>query len=486
MTALNLCLNDRTHSPRPWISLALLLCGGLYAQVNNSPLIYIQTIGVPTWTNTGSTQANSDIFGFNPLTHILYMADRVNHSVTAIDTQKNEVIGIMPIPGNPSTNGVLVAPDLQQMVVTDGRTNVYVYDLRLPGAGPDVYNLPNVGGNTDALDYDPLNHTVYVINGTAPYYETGIDLINKTVSNQFQLPGPPELMRWNPVDGTIAQVITGGSSGPSVVIYDPVANKINATYATPNCTAHGIEIDAVTNTALLGCGPGAQILMDLRTGNVLKTFADVNTSDLIGYNPNTRRFYTGSGGNTSTGSSCPADSGKLIPVIGVFDAKGSADAGLGREIGVQCSGRNTKGPGFDPLQNFVYVAVRQWPTDPNDANTGNNGVMVFWDPSGPAQPPTTKTQATMQAFSAGGPTGGVTMTLQGRVMRADALLQAVSGTYVLLNITTTVGNEQVGCAVNPAGTTHCDANLLGDPIIGGSVLLGVDGVPVARGTITGS
>src|SRR5579864_4368265 len=84
---------------------ALLVTGTAFAQVNTSPLVYIQTIGVPTWTNTGTTQANSDIFGFNPLTHILYMADRVNHSVTAIDTHENIVVGIMPVPGNPSTNG---------------------------------------------------------------------------------------------------------------------------------------------------------------------------------------------------------------------------------------------------------------------------------------------------------------------------------------------------------------------------------------------
>src|SRR5579872_2886155 len=100
--------NDQPRSPRLWTALLLLVCSVAHAQVNNSPLIYIQTIGVPNWTNAN---ANSDIFGFNPQTHILYMADRVNHSVTAIGTQKNEVIGIMPIPGAPSTNGVLVAPD---------------------------------------------------------------------------------------------------------------------------------------------------------------------------------------------------------------------------------------------------------------------------------------------------------------------------------------------------------------------------------------
>jgi hypothetical protein len=468
------------------VGLALLLSPIASAQVNTSPLQYVQTIIVPTWTNTGSSQANSDIFAFNPLTHMLYVADRTNHSVDAIDTTANIVVGVMTIPGAPSTNGVLIAPDLQQMVVTDGKTNVFVYDLRLPGGGPDQYNLPNIGGGTDALDYDPLNHTVYVINGTAPYYITGIDLVKKVITSQLKLPGSPELMRWNPNDGLIYQVITDGDNmnvGAGVAIYDPVKNSIKPTWLTPGCVAHGIEIDAVTNTALLGCGPGAQMLLNLTDGSILKTFAEVNTSDLIGYNPNTRRFYTGSSGNTSTLSGCPVDSSKLIPVVGVFDAKGAASAGTGRVIGVQCSGRNAKGPGIDPLQNYIYVATRQYPVDPNDPNTGQAGILVYWDPSGSTQPPTTQTQATLVG---GGITGSVQMTLRGRAIRAAGAFQGIGGTTAVINITTTVGNEAIGCAVNTGGTTHCDGNLIGDPLIGGSVLLGVDGALAAQGAISGS
>jgi hypothetical protein len=300
------------------------------------------------------------------------------------------------------------------------------------------------------------------------------------------LPGSPELMRWNPNDGKIYQVITDGdnkNAGAGVAVYDPVANTIQPTWLTPGCVAHGIEIDAVSNTALLGCGPGPQTLISLKDGSMLKTFPDVNTSDLIGYSPNTRRFYTGSSGNTSAGSGCPSDSGNLIPVVGVFDAKGTASAGLGREIGVQCSGRNAKGPGIDPLQNLIYVAVRQYPSDPNDPNTGQAGLLVYWDPSGPAQPPTTKTQATLNA---GGVSGPVTMILSGRAIQVHAELAGIGGTTALLNVTTTVGNEVVRCGANPSGTTVCDGVLIGDPLIGGSVLLGVDGVPVAQGSISGS
>src|SRR5215472_10343924 len=157
----------------------------------SGPLVYLQNIPVPGWTNTGTTQANLDIFGFNPYTRALYIADRTNHSITVIDTISNTVTGQISVPGGASPNGAMIATNLQKLVVTDGKTNVFVYDLRVPGS-PDTYNLPGVGGNTDALDYDPLNQTVYVINGTAPYYMTGIDLVNRKIRSQLQLPASPE------------------------------------------------------------------------------------------------------------------------------------------------------------------------------------------------------------------------------------------------------------------------------------------------------
>ena len=326
----------------------------------NAGLVYLQTIQVPTWTNTGATQGNFDIFGFNPQTRIMYLADRTNTGITAINTRTNSVVGVLAVPGNPSVNGALIASDLQQLVVTDGLSNVFVYDLRVPTAAPDKYVLPNVKGGTDALDYDPLNQTVYVINGTAPYYITGIDLAYKTVSTQLALPGSPELTKFNPVDGLIYQVINDGdnaSKGAAVVAYDPAANSIKASYPTPGCAPHGFDIDPVTNTGLVGCGTDqAQLLMSLRDGSILKSFPDVTGTDLLAYNPNNRRFYTGSGSNVSTASGCPADSNKTFPLIGVFDP-----AGPGKLVGVACTGRSGKGPGIDPIQNFIYVATRQYP-----------------------------------------------------------------------------------------------------------------------------
>ena len=473
----------------PWLVLGLLAISCLLGQgtAPNAGLIYLQTIPIPNWATSGANQANFDLFTFDPVSSVMYVADRVNHSVTAIDTHTNGVIGVIPVPGAPGTNGVLVIPDLQQLVVTDGKTNVFVYDLRVPGMGPDQYTLPNIGGNTDALDYDPLNGTVYVINGTAPSYMSGIDLVHKTIASQLKLPGAPELNRFNVNDGLIYQVITAfddNKNNSGVVAFDPVSNTIKATYLTPNCMGHGIDIDPVTNVAVVGCGTNqAQVMLDLSNGTILKTFPDVTGTDLLTFSPATRRFYIGASGNQSTTTGCPQDTTKAFPIIGVIDAQGSRASGVGRLVGVQCTGRGSK-LGVDTNQNFLYVGARQFPVDPTDPNKGQAGLLVFYDPAAP-QPVTTQTRASLAAMGGGASLGTVQIRPAGRRgLRATVITPAISGSSARLTITTTAGYEVMPCGVDPGTkTAYCDGPLVGDPLIGGVALLGVDGSPVARGVV---
>ena len=449
-----------------------------------SPLVPIQVIPVPNWTNTGSTQANLDLFAFNPWTHTLYVADRTNHAVTAIDTISDNVVGILPIPSGGSTNGVMVALDVQKLVVTDGKANVYVWDLRVPGLAPDAYALPGVTGGTDALDYDPLNHTVYVINGTAPYFMSGIDLVNRKISSQLALPGSPELMRFNPNDGLIYQAVTDGDNagkGKGLYVFDPVANTIKSLNLTSACTPHGVEIDPVSNVLLLGCSPGGQVMMDLnQAGAVINTFNNITGTDLTAYNPNTRNFYTGSGSNNVVSNGCPTDSGKNYPLIGVFNAPAAGQANL---VGVACTGRSAKGPGVNPIDNFVYVGTRQFPVDPNDATTGQNGVIVYWDPA-PRMDANPGKGATLTALTGKQTLGTIPFTTaQRRGLRGTASLQGVPNGNIVLIVPTSLGNETIPCYNQTDGSTFCDGPLLGAPMKGAPALLGVNGAPFARGVI---
>jgi hypothetical protein len=446
--------------------------------VPGAGLVYLLNTPMPNWSTAGGSW---DLFAFNPYTRIMYVADRTNHSIDAIDTRNNNLVGVLQTPSLGNTNGVLVAPDLQQLVATDGKTNVFVYDLRLPQGLPDTYSIPGITGGTDALDYDPLNHTVYVINGAANFM-TGIDLLYKRIVSQFSLPGTTELMRWSPVDGLIYQIITGGSMGIGVAGYDPAKNNLAHFYPLANCAPHGIEIDAPTNTALIGCGTnGPQQLMSLKDGSILKTFPDVTGADLLAYNPNLRRFYAPNGSNVSTTTGCPTLTNKTTtPIIGVI-----SPLGTGSLAGVTCSSRSSHAMGVDPIQNVLYVAGLQYPADPASTTTGVAGIQLFYDPAPLGQPLTTTTKATLAPLGHATVQGSIRTSPMGRSVRMDATLQGVSGLTAIVNVTTTVGNESMECSINYATlAAYCGGGMVGDPLIGGIVLVGVDGVPVASGTIT--
>src|SRR5437763_1002873 len=121
-----------------------LLTALVWGQLPNGGVQFSQTITIPGWRATGAAgNANVDLMGFNPVTRMMYLADRTNRGIDVIDTHANSVVGLIPMPpgsvySTPITgpNGVLVAINLQQLVVTDGLQSVYVWDLRAPQAQP--------------------------------------------------------------------------------------------------------------------------------------------------------------------------------------------------------------------------------------------------------------------------------------------------------------------------------------------------------------
>jgi hypothetical protein len=167
-------------------------------------------------------------------------------------------------------------------------------------------------------------------------------------------------------------------------------------------------------------------------------------------------------------------------LIGIFNAPGPGQANF---VGVQCTGRSAKGPGVDPIDNFVYVGTRQYPVDPNDATTGQNGVLVYWDTS-PRMDATHGTRATLSTLDGSKSLGAIQFsTTQKRGLRGSATLQGLQGGTALVVVPTSIGNETIPCSVGSDGTGNCDGPLLGAPLIGAPALLGVDGAPAGRGMI---
>jgi hypothetical protein len=372
---------------------------------------------------------------------------------------------------------VQVASDIRRLVVTDRVSKAYIYDLSLPGGPPFAVNTPTA---PDELDYDPIHRRVYIGNTTAPYFLTGIDLSGPTAGSvvaSIPLPGSPEQPRFNPVDGMIYLTI------PSVGVLqiDPNAGDAGTgaivnTWKLTNCSGNGNGIDPVTNTMLVGCNNVAgEAVVSMVDGSVLAQFPQVNRDDVLGFNPATRRWYTGSGSNSNNGGICPAtNAGNVYPVIGVF-AAGTASNPAGTLVGATCGGRGGSNLVVDPIHSDIYVPVAQYPLDPNSNATGQPGFLVFHDPT-PAPAPPMHTQSMLGAY------GQADFTLQGRTMTATATLQGLSDSLTELVVTTTVGNETVPC-FESMGLGYCVGTLTGDPMVGGMTLLGNANTVVAKGQI---
>src|SRR5579871_5972444 len=106
--------------PTVWraaLAAGLLVFSTALASAQGSSLQYTgQTIQIPGWKTTGTAgNANVDLMGYNPVTRIMYLADRTNKGIDVIDTHINGVVGLIPIPGiatcNACPNGVIVAID---------------------------------------------------------------------------------------------------------------------------------------------------------------------------------------------------------------------------------------------------------------------------------------------------------------------------------------------------------------------------------------
>jgi hypothetical protein len=496
------------------LSLALGLASPARAQTPTpmAGLERLPLIPIPTWTsgdpaNGLSAQvASTDIFSFDPSTRTMYFADRTNRGVSAIDTRTNTYLGTIVVPGCAGLNeagqgscpsGVLVAPDVHKLVITDrsnggGATteflnHIYIFDLRLGQfTPPEGLALP-AGLAPDELDYDPLNQRAYVGNTTAPFFLTVVDLVTNVIVDQIPMPGTLEQPRFDPVDGFVYVTVPGATPDHAVLRIDTTqhgAAAIRAVFPTPGCDVRGIAIDALTNTAVLGCaGSDPQLVMDLDNGNILATFPAVTGTDIEAFNPNVRRWYTASSTNTNSGVPCPGthDSPQVFPVVGVFAAPTGDDPSV-MLVGVECSGRNGHGIGVDPFRNTLYTGVRQFPADPTSFTTGVPGVLVFHDPAALAQPGVEASQAEVEPFP-GFPVRATVHIGDSHLVRARVDDLPPETTPTVLNLTTTIGNEVVSCTRSGGDAATCGGVLHGKALLGGTVLLATGGIPVANGTI---
>src|SRR5579884_3209180 len=282
-----------------------------------------------------------------------------------------------------------------------------------------------------------------------------------------------------------------GRSRPRSWTWCAMSSSARSRRSRPSSSrASGIDIDPVSDVAVLACGaPDPVPVLDLTTGTIRQTFPQITGADGMYFNNNTRRWYQANNSNTNPNAdTCPVDTidgGNLVPVVGVFGAAKGGGRAVSL-IGVQCSVANGHSLGVDPIHNNVYVPGKAFP-----ANGGPPGVAVFHDPSPSAQRPVNRAQADLQPLSGQIVQGQVTFQNQGRVVSASVKYISREAPSELV-ITTTVGNEVVRCADADPGRERdegrnelaiCQGLIIGAPLIRGVVLFGVAGKLFASGTI---
>lgn len=499
----------------------LLLCVlsvPLFGQGTTPPALqFLANIPIPNWTTSGATAASFDALWFNPQNGVVYIADRVNDGATAVDTKtwtylgtsKGIGCGIQTIAA--STNGrsdcrpsgIIVTQDSQKVVVTaPGPTaanpkapppGVWIFDLRAPATAP-VLVQTQLG--PDFLEYDPVNHLLYVKTNSATGSANTLAVVDPVAGKlvtEVPLTVGIEQLHFNPVDGFIYIAVTDAGK-QAMIKFDPNNNTVVASFplngSSATCTGHQFEIDPITDVAVMGCSEAA-IAVDLHNGNIVGTYPLQVNSDTTGFNLNLRHMYvTSTTGAAASG--CPKDSTGSWPAIGVVSTvPGNATAGQSPFVGFACGGRGEKGGVADFINHNVYVATPQYPVDANSASTGQAGLLVFHDPGAivsgaPANTLQAASQTNLSATAGSGVSGSVIFTLRRRSMFVDGNITglAASSSNTDLIITTTAGTEMVHCGVNGSGTGFCQGRLYGDPLVGGVVDVGSGGKLVASGPIT--
>ena len=350
------------------------------AVASGQSLQYLQTITVPGWGPPGTAgTANVDVLSYNPVTRLMYLADRTNHGVDVIDTRANVVTAFLAMRPDSVPNVPLVAINLQKLAVTDGGPSgsVFVWDLRTGGAAtmftidanPSACSATNVC--LDGADYDPINQTFYVINDEAPYFLTGINLAYETVTTRTSLPWSADLIKFNPVDGKIyvsLEDADNSNAGAGLAVFDPANPNAPLGHIVlgPPCPSHGIDIDPITNVAVLGCAASAQAVANAAVNlstSASKYIPDVGGTDAIVFNPNNRRFYMNATNYNSSAFgpplNCPTSNSatnimnKRPTVLGAIDTLAGAPA----ELAALACGGGGHIVGVDSITNYVYEPV---------------------------------------------------------------------------------------------------------------------------------
>lgn len=241
-----------------------------------------------------------DYQSFDPTSGRLWIAHMAAGQVVVFDTKTNRVVGT--VAGLPGITGVLVVPALHRVyAAVTGDHLVAVIDTTTLKVIARLGTIPF----PDGLDYVPASGGVFVSDESGGG-ELVIDARANRVVTTIAIGGEAGNTHVDPLSGC---VIVAVQTHDQLVFLDPTADRVVARFnLDAGCQGpHGFVLDPPRRLAFVACEDNARLLVvDLRTGRVLATYAVGDGPDVLAFDPGWRRLYVA------------AESG----VLSIFDERG--------------------------------------------------------------------------------------------------------------------------------------------------------------------
>ena len=264
--------------------------------------------------------------------HRLYLADRTNDKVQAIDISTSQPRFAGSIDVGAAPNGLAVAPELHRLYAGLSGGDLAVIDTQ---AGSPTYmqviKTVNVDtGDADLLDYSPSLQQVFVSTGIGGDV-VGVDAVLNEVKVRYMLRSNLGQPRYDPADGML-YVTTQGTD--SLLRIDPASGKVVNTIKVVGCRPNGLAINPGRQLALTTCRSSVATV-NLRTG-AWDANRVVAGGDIVTYDAAVDRFVVAS----------PHD--RNDSAVGVF-------YGDGRFLGSVAATPEAHGAAFDARRGLVYA-----------------------------------------------------------------------------------------------------------------------------------
>lgn len=331
---------------KTFVTLSFALCAAVHAA---EPVRVVDRIGVP-----GVPLRSFDI-GYAQ-GGVYALADRSNESIDLFDTRHRRFLarvgGFAGAKGDQAGPNGIVFVDHRQLWAGDGNSRIQIISL----VTHRVVALVSTGGvkRVDELAYDPRDHLIVATNNadnppfltvisSKPPYAVQSKIVLKRATDGLEQPV------WDPESGNVFVAIPeldGQPAKGAVGVVDPRKGALIGLDELAQCMPAGLAMGPASEM-LVGCSddavsagfPAHSLLLDAKTGKIVKTFGQVGGSDEVWYDEASGRYALAAVANPGG------------PVIGIIDA------GLKRWLGNLPSGKTAHSVAGDAGEFFLPVAA---------------------------------------------------------------------------------------------------------------------------------